>query len=331
MRRRQFLSLVGAATATWPVRSFAAAAPQPERKRVAVLILYPEDDPQGQIRAAAFRDGLEKLGWIVGRNIDIEVAWGTGDTKWLRSAATRLLTSGPDVVLANGNSSAQIMKELGSKVPVVFIGGTDPVAGRLVESLAHPGGDLTGFSVLEPSIGAKLLELLKEVAPRITRVAMLFNADSPGNRQLAAATIEVGPRFGVQVVGAPLRTASEIELAMAQWGRDPDHGVIVPSDPSIGSHRKLIIELAARYRLPVIYALRFMTAEGGLMSYGVDIPELFRQSAGYVDRILKGEKPADLPVQLPTKFQLAINLRTAKALGLTVPDKLLAIADEVIE
>jgi len=331
MRRREFIALVGAATATWPVRPFAAASPQPDRKRVGVLMLYPDTDPQGQLRATAFRDGLEKLGWIVGRNIDVEIAWGTGDAKWLRSAATQLLRSGPDVVLANGDSSARVMKDLGSKVPVIFIAGADPVAGGLVESLSHPGGDLTGFSVLEPSVGAKLLELLKEVAPRITRVAMLFNPDSRGNRQLAAATVDAGPRFGVQVLSAPLGTASEIETAMAQWGRDLDHGVIVPPDPSIASHRKLIIELAARYRLPAIYALRFMTAEGGLMSYGVDILALFRQTAGYVDRILKGEKPADLPVQLPTKFELAINMQTAKALGVTVPDKLLAIADEVIE
>jgi putative tryptophan/tyrosine transport system substrate-binding protein len=331
MRRRQFLALVGAATAIWSGRPFAATAPQSERKRVGVLMLYPDSDPQGQMRAAAFRDGLRKVGWIAGRNIDVEIAWGIGDAKWLRSAATQLLSSGVDVIVANGDASAQVMKQLKSSVPVVFIAGADPIAGGLVESLAHPGGDLTGFSVLEPSVGAKQLELLKEVAPRITHVAVLFNADSPGNRQLAAATVDVGPRFGVQVVSAPMRTAGDIETAMAQWGRDLDHGVIVPPDPSIASHRKLIIELAARHRLPVIYALRFMTVEGGLMSYGVDILELFRQTAGYVDRIFKGEKPADLPVQLPTKFELAINMQTAKALGVTVPDKLLALADEVIE
>jgi putative ABC transport system substrate-binding protein len=216
-------------------------------------------------------------------------------------------------------------------VPIIFIAGGDPVAEGLVQSLAHPGGNLTGFLVLEPSLGAKLLELLKEIAPSVARIAILFNPDNPGNQRLATWAIAAAPKFAVDVMAAPLRNSTEIETAMGRWGRDLEHGLIVLPDPSTNSHRELIVELAARYRLPAIHALRAATADGGLMSYGVDLPDLFRQAAAYVDRILKGDTPADLPVQLPTKFELVINLNTAKALGLDVPPTLLALADEVIE
>ena len=292
---------------------------------------YPETDPQGQLRAAAFRQGLEKLGRSVGRDVQVDIQWGVGDAAWTRSATARVLQSAPDVILANGDPAARAMQQSGSTMPVIFIAGSDPVADGLVSSFAHPGGNITGFAVLEPSLGPKLLELLKEVAPRVTRVAILFNPDNPGNRRVAAWATDAAPKFGVEIVSAPLRDAAAIEAAMQQWGRDQDFGLIVPPDPATNSHRQLIVELAARYRLPTIHALRAATAEGGLMSYGVDLPDLFRQAAGYADRILKGEKPADLPVQLPTKFELAINLKTARALGLTMPDKLLALADEVIE
>jgi putative ABC transport system substrate-binding protein len=332
MRRRDFISLAGTAAA-WPL---AARAQQPERmRRIGVLMLYPENDPAGQLRAMAFRQELEKLGWTVGRNLQIDYLWGVGDADWIRSAAAQLLGLAPDVILANGDAAASTVQQSTRTVPVIFIAGSDAVANGLVQSLARPGGNLTGFSVLEPALGAKLLELLKEIAPGVARVAVLFNQDNPGNRGVSASAAAAASRFAVEVVAVPLRESNEmeaeIETAMAQWGREPDYGLIVLPDPSTNSHRKLIIELAARHRLPAIHALRAATADGGLMSYGVDLPDLFRQAATYADRILKGDKPADLPVQLPTKFELAINLKTAKTLGLTVPLIMQMTADEVIE
>jgi putative ABC transport system substrate-binding protein len=328
MRRREFITLIGTASAVWPL---AAHAQQPDRvRRIGVLMLYPENDTAGQLRATAFRQGLEKLGWAVGRNVQIDFHWGLGDTDWIRSSAARLLALAPDVILANGTPAARIMKQSSRTVPVVFIAGSDPVVDGLVMSLAHPGGNLTGLYVFEPSLGAKLLELLKEIAPHVARVAILFNPDAKAASWLAAAAA-AARRFAVEVVEAPLRDSNEIEAAIAQWGREPGYGLIVLPDPSTNSQRKLIIELAARYRLPAIHALRAATADGGLMSYGVDLPDVFRQAATYADRILNGDKPANLPVQLPTKFELVINLKTAKALGLEVPPSLLARADEVIE
>jgi putative ABC transport system substrate-binding protein len=329
VRRREFITLLGGAAAVWPV---AARAQQSERmRRIGVLMLYPESDLEGQLRATAFRQGLEKLGWTLGRNVQIDFQWGLGDADWIRSAAAQLLRLAPDMILANGDPAATTMQQLSRTVPIIFIAGSDPVAGGLALSLAHPGGNLTGFLVLEPSLGTKLLELLKEIAPRVARVAILFNADNPGNRQVSASAVAAAPSFAVEVVEAPVRDSKEIEAAMAQWGREPNYGLIVLPDPATNAHRRLINELAARHRLPAIHALRAATAEGALMSYGVDLPDLFRRAAAYADRILKGDKPADLPVQLPTKFELVINLQTAKALGLQIPDKLVAIADEVIE
>jgi putative ABC transport system substrate-binding protein len=328
MRRREFITLIGTASAVWPL---AAHAQQPDRvRRIGVLMLYPENDTAGQLRATAFRQELEKLGWAVGRNVQIDFHWGWGDTDWIRSSAARLVALAPDVILANGTPAARIMKQSSRTVPVVFIAGSDPVVDGLVMSLAHPGGNLTGLYVFEPSLGAKLLELLKEIAPHVARVAILFNPDAKAASWLAAAAY-AARRFAVEVVEAPLRDSNEIEAAIAQWGREPDYGLIVLPDPSTNSQRKLIIELAARHRLPAIHALRAATADGGLMSYGVDLPDVFRRAATYADRILNGDKPANLPVQLPTKFELVINLKTAKALGLEVPPSLLARADEVIE
>ena len=329
MRRREFVTLLGGAMI---MRSRGVSAQQSERvRRVGVLMLYAENDPAGEGRAAVFRQGLEKLGWTVGRNLQIDYKWGVGDSDWLRSAAAELLKRSPDVIVANGAAAIRPVQEATRTVSIVFIGGADPVADGFVQSLARPGGNSTGFTVLEPSIGAKLLELLKEVAPRVARVTVLINADSPSSVRLAESAAAAAQRFSVQVIAAPVRAPAEIEAAITRLSGDQGAGLIVPPDPATNTHRKLIVELAARYRLPTIYALRTTTEEGGLMSYGVDIPDLFRQAASYVDRILKGEKPADLPVQQPTKFELAINLRTAKALGLTVPLTLQASADEVIE
>src|SRR5262245_48572142 len=329
MERRDCITLLAGGAAAWPL---AARAQQTERtRRIGVLMLYPESDPQGQLRATALRQGLEKLGWTIGRNVQINFQWGLGDADWIRSAAAQLLRLSPDLILANGDAATRVTQQSTRTVPVIFIAGSDPVAEGLVQSLAHPGGNSTGFLVLEPSLGPKLLELLKEIAPRVARIAVLFNPDNPGNQRLATWATAAAPKFAVDVVAAPLRDSIEIDAAMTQWGHDPAYGLIVLPDPSTNSHRKLIVELAARHRLPAIHALRAATADGGLMSYGVDLPDLFRQAANYADRILKGEKPADLPVQATTKFELVINLKTAKTLGLEVPPTLLARADEVIE
>jgi putative tryptophan/tyrosine transport system substrate-binding protein len=329
MRRREFVIALAGTAATPP---FAARAQQAERTRqIGVLMLYPENDPQGQLRATTFQRQLEKSGWTVGRNLQINYHWGTGDTDWLRSAAAQVLRQVPDVILANGDAAAKVARESTRTVPIIFIVGGDPVENGLVQSLSHPGGNLTGFAVMEPSLGAKLLAILKQVAPRVARVAILVNPDSAAHKLISASAVAAAPGMAVEVVVAPARGPDEIETAMTQWGRESDFGLIVPPDPATNSHRRLIVELAARYRLPAIYALRAATEDGGLMSYGVDLPELFRQAALSADRILKGEKPADLPVQLPTKFELVINLKTAKGMGLEIPSTLLMTADEVIE
>ena len=310
LRRREFITLLGGAVA-WPP---AARAQQADRvRRIGVLMLYPEHDPEGQRRATAFREGLQKLGWVVGRNVQIDFQWGLGDTNWIRSAAAQLLRLAPDVILANGTPAARTMQQLSRTVPVIFIAGSDPVLDGLVPSLARPGGNLTGCYVFEPSLAAKLLELLKEIAPQVGRVAILTNPDANPASWIASA-VAAAPKFAAEVVAAPLRGSNEIEAAMAQWGREPNFGLIVVPDPATNSHRKLINELAARHRLPVIHALRAPAAEGGLISYGIDLPNLFRQSAVYADRILKGAAPTDLPIFQPTKFELVINLTTAKAL-----------------
>jgi len=327
MRRRKFLSLLGGA-ATWPL---AARSQQPERmRRIGVIMSYPENDLAGQARATAFRQGLEKHGWVSGRNVHIDYRWGLGDADWMRSSVAQLLETVPDVMVANGDPAARAAQTASSTVPVIFIAGSDPIANGYVQSFAHPGGNLTGFTVLEPSLGTKLLELLKDIAPSITRVAVMFNLDNPGNKQLSEAAV-AATSLGVEVIAVPVRDSAEIEVAMTKLSAEPGPGLIVLPDPKTNSHRKLIVELAARHRIPAIHALRTATVDGGLMSYGVDLPDLFRQAASYVDRILRGEKPGNLPVQQPTKFELVINLKTAKALGLTAPPSLLARADEVIE
>jgi putative tryptophan/tyrosine transport system substrate-binding protein len=328
MKRREFITLLGGA-AGWPL---VARAQQPERMRhIGVLMLYVEDDAAGQLRARTFRQQLEKLGWTGGRNIQIDYHWGIGDAVWVRSAATQILQRSPDVVLANGGQAIRPMQEAAQTTPIIFIGSTDPVAEGFVQSLARPGGSTTGFSVLQPSQGPKLLGLLKEVAPRVRRIMVFINPANSGNRLLADLVTSAASAFGVEVIVAPVREPAEFEAAVAKLDGKPDCGLIVPPDPVTNVHRKLVVELAARHRVPAIHALRIATVEGGLMSYGVDIPELFRQAAMYADRILRGEKAGDLPVQQPTKFELVINLRTARTLSLEVPTTLLATADEVIE
>jgi putative tryptophan/tyrosine transport system substrate-binding protein len=300
-------------------------------RRIGVVMLYPENDRQGQLRSIAFRQQLEKLGWAVGGDLHIDLKWGTGDADWVRSATEDVLSGKPDVLLANGDAAAKAAQRASRTVPIIFIGSGDPVGDGLIQSLARPGGNLTGFTVMEPSLGAKLLGILKQVAPHVTRVATLVNPDNANHHRITTLLAAAALDFGVEFVSAIGREATEIEAAMGRWGRGVGYGVIVPSDPVTNSRRALVVELAARYRLPTIYALRSAVVDGGLMSYGVDIVELFRQAAIYADRIVRGEKPAELPVQLPAKFELVANLKTAKAQGFDIPASLLSTADEVIE
>jgi ABC-type uncharacterized transport system substrate-binding protein len=329
MKRRDFIALLGGTAVAWPL---AARAQQSDRVRlIGVLMGYQENDPAGQRRAIVFQEGLEKLGWAIGRNLQIHYKWGVGDSDWTQSAAVELVRLAPDVILANGGSAARPIQRATRSVPIILITGGDPVADGFVQSLAHPGGNITGFTVLESSVGAKLLELLKEIAPRTARVAVIINPSSPSSLRLSESASAAAQNLAVEVIVVPARQPDEIEAAITRLGRQSGNGLIVPPDPSTNTHRKLIVELAARHRLPTIYALRVATEEGGLMSYGVDLPDLFRQAATYADRILRGEKPADLPMQQPTRFELVVNLKTAKTLGLEVPPTLLALADEVIE
>jgi putative ABC transport system substrate-binding protein len=260
MRRRGFIALLGGAAAAWPL---VVRAQQSERvRRIGVLMLYPENDSEGQRRAAAFREGLQKLGWVAGRNVEIDFQWGLGDADWIRSAAAQILRLAPDLILANGTPAAKTMQQLSRTVPVIFIAGSDPVLDGLVPSLAHPSGNLTGFYVFEPSLVTKLLELLKEIAPGVARVALLFNPDANPASWFASA-VAAAPKFAVEVKAALLRDSNEVEAEMAQWGREANIGVIVVPDPAIHAHRKLINEMAARHRLPVIHALRAAVARAG--------------------------------------------------------------------
>jgi putative tryptophan/tyrosine transport system substrate-binding protein len=328
MRRRQLILMFAGVAVSRP---FVARAESPQSRRIGVVIMYPESDPQGQLRAVAFQRQLEKAGWTIGGNLRVDFQWGTGDADWVRFAVERALRQSPDVLLANGDAAIKAAQQSTRTVPVIFIGGGDLVRDGVVQSIAHPGGNMTGFAVMEPSLGSKLLGMLKQVAPHVAHVAVLMNPDNFTHRRILALLETAAPSFAVNVVSASARKAGEVQAAMSQWGQGSEFGVIVPSDPATNSNRKLFVELAARYRLPTIFALRAAVADGGLMSYGVDLIELFRQAAIYADRILKGEKPADLPVQLPAKFELVVNLRTAKTLGLDMPASLLATADEVIE
>jgi putative ABC transport system substrate-binding protein len=329
MQRREFIACLAGSAAGWPLG--ARSQSSGSIRRIGLLMMYPEKDPQGELRASVFQREIEKAGWKIGENLQIDFHWGTGNSDWVRSAAAQILGQPPNVMLANGDAAVKTAQQLTRTVPVIFIASGDPVADGLVASLAHPGGNITGFAVMEPTLGAKLLGMLKQVAPQVTHVGVLVNPDSVTHQRIFALLTAAAARFGVEVVKAPAREPTQIQAAMTQWGQESAYGLIVPSDPSTNAQRKLIIELVAHHRMPAIFALRAAAVDGGLMSYGVDIPELFRQSALYADRILKGEKLADLPVQLPTKFEFIINRKTAKTLGVTVPEGLLATADEVIE
>jgi ABC-type uncharacterized transport system substrate-binding protein len=329
VKRREFITLLGGAAAAWPG---AAWAQQPERvRRIGVLPGQPAGDPVIEARHAAFLQGMQELGWTVGRNVQIEYRWDSGEADQTRRNAAELVALAPDVILTTGGISMGPLLQATRTVPIVFVQVTDPVGAGYVESLARPGGNATGFIPFEFGMSAKWLELLKEIAPGIKRVAVLRDAAlALGMGQLGAIQ-SVAPSFGVELRPVGVADANEIERGITAFARDPNGALILTVGPGAIRHREMIIGLAARHKLPAVYPYRFFAADGGLIAYGPDTIEPYRRAAGYVDRILKGEKPADLPVQAPTRYELAINLKTAKALGLTAPPTLLARADEVIE
>jgi putative ABC transport system substrate-binding protein len=329
MRRREFITLLSGAATAWPL---AALAQQPGTpRRIGVLIQVAEGDPQARIEVATFLRGLQELGWNEGRNLRIDTRWGGGDADRIRKYAAELVALAPEVVLAPGGTVVGALQQASRTVPIVFVNVTDPVGRGYVASLAQPVGNATGFTSFEFGMGGKWLEVLKEMAPRVTRAAVLRDPVITAGMGYLAAIHALAPSIGVQVTPVDVRQTSDIERAVAAFARTPNSGLIVTADPAAIVHREAIIALAARHRLPAVYPYRFFVISGGLISYGLDNIEQYRLAAGYVDRILKGEKPADLPVQAPTKYELAINLKTAKALGLEVPPTLLARADEVIE
>jgi putative tryptophan/tyrosine transport system substrate-binding protein len=330
MRRREFITLVAGAATAWPR---ATRAQQPERmRRVGVLIATAADDSEGQARNAAFLQGLAQLGWTDGRNVRVDTRWATTNADELRRHAAELAALAPDVILsATGTATVAPLLQATRTVPIVFVIVIDPVGAGFVTSLARPGGNATGFTMFEYGLSGKWLELLKQIAPGVTRVAVLRDpAIASGIGQFAALQ-GVAPSMRVELSPVDARDAPEIERAVTAFAHSGNGGLIVTSSPVAARHRDLIATLAARHRLPAVYGARHYVAAGGLISYGPDLIDQFRRAATYVDRILKGEKPADLPVQAPTKYELAINLKTARALGLTVPPSLLARADEVIE
>jgi putative ABC transport system substrate-binding protein len=327
MRRRAFIALLAGAAAACPL----AARAQAKRARIGVLLPAAADDPVWQARVGAFLQALAQSGWIIGRNVRIDTRYATPDAAEVRRHATELAALAPDVILAGGTSTVGPSLQATRTVPIVFTLTNDPVGSGFVDSLARPGGNATGFMNWEFSIGGKWLELLKEIAPALTRVAVLRDAAQGFAITTFAAIQAVAPSLGVEVIPLNMREAGEIEQSVEIFARSPNGGLIPAPSAAAVRHRDLILTLAARHKLPAVYWDRFFVADGGLISYGPDIIGEFQQAAGYVDRILKGEKPADLPVQAPTKYETVLNLKTAKALGLDVPPTVLARADEVIE
>jgi len=328
MKRREFITLLGGAAASWPL---AGRAQQNEPLRRIGVLMTTADDREGQRRLSAFREGLEKRGWAEGKNVSIEVNWSVIDAERARSVVDELIGRAPELILTSGTPATSAVHRARPAIPVIFTVVSEPIEQGFVQSLAHPGGNMTGFANLEPSLGGKWIELLKEIAPDVTRVAIMFNPQAaPAAIVMSRSADEAAEKLAIELVRSPVHNPAEIESAITRLRRQTDGFIVLP-DTSLNIHRKLIVELASRYQLPAVYPFSYLVTEGGLASYGIDLADSFRQAAGYVDRIFHGEKPADLPVQQPTKFDLAINLKTAKALGLNVPSTLLARADEVIE
>jgi putative ABC transport system substrate-binding protein len=327
LNRRDTIALLGGAAVAWPL---AARAQQPNRmRRIGALMALAADDPEQQVRAARFLQGLQDLGWTVGRNVQIEWRF-SAERERFQMLAAELVALAPDVLLTNGASVPPMLQATRS-IPIVFAGANDPVGGGYVASLAHPGGNVTGFAGLEFGFSAKWLQLLKQIAPSVTRAAVMRDPGGPGGPGQLGALQGAAFILGMELTPVDSRDVGLIETAITEFARRPNGGLIVPASNAAAAHRGQIIALAAKYRLPAVYSGRFFVTGGGLISYGVDVNDLFWRAADYVSRILKGEKPADLPVQAPTKYEMVINLKTAKALGLTIPADLLVTADEVIE
>jgi ABC-type uncharacterized transport system substrate-binding protein len=329
MRRRDLIKGIAGAAATWPL--VALAQQSKAMRRVGVLMPYSANDPQAQNRNAAFLQGLQQLGWTVGQNVQIDYRWSSGNEDETRKYAAELVTLAPDVIFVSGSAGVEPLRRATRTVPIVFVLVPDPVGAGFIDSLARPGGNITGFTQFDYSIAAKWLALLKEIAANTTRVAVLRDPAITAGIGQWATIQSVSSSIGIEVSPISLINAADMESAVTAFGRSPNGGLIATGSALTVVRRDLIIALAARYRLPAVYYDRYYAAAGGLMSYGSNNVELFRLAAAYVDRILKGEKPADLPVQSATKYELIINLKTAKALGLNVPSSLLARADEVIE
>jgi putative tryptophan/tyrosine transport system substrate-binding protein len=330
MRRRAVLLLLGGAAVGW---AGAAKSEHSDKvRRVGLLMVYSADDPAGRARAAAFTNGLEKLGWVNGRNVRFEYRWPGADAAQIRTMAQELVRLAPDVIVCTGTPAALALKQATRTIPIVFVSVSDAPGQGIVEGFAHPGGNMTGFSLVEPSMGGKWLEILKEIAPAVTGVAVIHNPETAPFFAGFVAPLEVtAPLFGVKLTHLPVHDNADLQRAISSVGGEPGAALFLFPDAFNQTHRKMIIELAALYRLPAIYGFPDFPAEGGLLSYGVDSIDLHARAASYVDRILAGEKPANLPVQQPVKYQLVINLKTAQSLGLTVSTSLLARADEVIE
>jgi ABC-type uncharacterized transport system substrate-binding protein len=326
LRRREFIKVIVVSAMGWPL----AANAQVHTRRVAALV-GTGNDALGQLWITAFRQKLRDLGWSDGRDIQIEVIWGGGDIEYIRASAADLVRSKPEVILVYTVRVLNEVRRRTTEIPVVFIATNDPVGLGIVKSLAHPGGNLTGFTLYEVSIAGKLVELLKEMVPNLARVALLFNPNNSSAELYWPLIQKISKSLDIIPVSFPVRDAASIQEVIGAFVREPNGGIVLPNDATTTTYRDLIVELAARYRLPVIYSFNSVVAGGGLISYGPDASDLFIQAASYVDRILKGEKPANLPVQAPTKFTLAVNVKTAKAIGLTVPPSVIARADEVIE
>jgi len=326
MKRREFILLLAVSGAAWPL----AANAQQHMRRVAALVGI-GDDALGQSWITAFRQQLRDLGWSDGRNIQIEVIWGRGDIEHIRASAADLVSSKPDVILVYSVRVLNEVRQRTTEIPVVFIATNDPVGLGIVKSLAHPGGNLTGFTLYEVSIAGKLVELLKEMVPHLARVALLFNPSNSSAELYWPLVQTIAKSLDIIPVSFPVSDAASIQDVIDTFVREPNGGIVLPNDVTTTTYRDLIVELAARYRLPVVYSFHSVVEGGGLISYGPDNSDLFIHAASYVDQILRGEKPANLPVQAPTKFTLAVNLKTAKTIGLTVPTSILLRADEVIE
>jgi putative ABC transport system substrate-binding protein len=329
MRRRDFIRAIAGSSVAWPL---VTEAQQSQKMRhLSVLMSTAADDQESMARYTAFLQGLQELGWTDGRNVRIDVRWGAGDAERMRKYAAELVALAPDVIMASGSISLGSLIKATRTVPIVFALIADPVGAGFVKSLSRPGGNVTGFMAFEYSLSGKWVELLKEIAPSVQRVAVLRNPDLVADIGQFAVIQSVAASFGVEPSPIDVRDASEIEDAVAAFAQSANGGLIVPGDPMTQAHRDLIIALANRYKLPATYPSRFFAKDGGLVSFGPNFIDEFKSAASYVDRILKGEKPADLPVQAPTKYELVINLKTAKALGITIPQPALARADEVIE